>query len=66
VVNLRSARKKGNAVQILAFRHWNMLDSHALFTMADYTIFVMAMMEAQAKYPLEIGFYSEEWYKFII
>ena len=31
--------KKGNAVQILAFRDWNMLDRHAFFTMADYTIF---------------------------
>ena len=39
LVNLRSARKKGNAIQVLAFRVRNMLDRHALFTMADDTIF---------------------------
>ena len=60
LVNLRSARKKKE----MRFRYWLFATGICWIGMPYLQwliipFFVMAMMEAQAKYPLEIGFYSE-------
>jgi len=59
-VNLRSARKKKE----MRFRYWLFATGICWIGMPYLQwliipFFVMTMMEAQAKYPLEIGFYSE-------
>jgi hypothetical protein len=60
LANLRSARKKKE----MRFRYWLFATGICWIGMPYLQwlvipFFVMAMMEAQAKYPLEIGFYSE-------
>jgi hypothetical protein len=60
LVNLRSARKNKE----MRFRYWLFATGICWIGMPYLQwliipFFVMAMMEAQAKYPLEIGFYSE-------
>ena len=60
LANLRSARKKKE----MRFRYWLFATGICWIGMPFLQwliipFFVMAMMEAQAKYPLEIGFYSE-------
>jgi hypothetical protein len=60
LVNLRSARKKKE----MRFRYWLFATGICWIAMPYLQwliipFFVMAMMEAQAKYPLEIGFCSE-------
>ncbi len=60
LVNLQSARKKKE----MRFRYWLFVTGICWIGMPYLQwliipFFVMAMMEAQAKYPLEIGFYSE-------
>ncbi len=60
LVNLRSARKKKE----MRFRYWLFATGICWIGMPYLQwliipFFVLAMMEAQAKYPLEIGFYSE-------
>jgi hypothetical protein len=60
LANLRSARKKKE----MRFRYWLFATGICWIGMPylQWLIIpfcVMAMMEAQAKYPLEIGFYSE-------
>jgi hypothetical protein len=60
LMNLRSARKKKD----MRFRYWLFATGICWIGMPYLQwlilpFFVMAMMEAQAKYPLEIGFYSE-------
>jgi hypothetical protein len=60
LANLRSARKKRE----MRFRYWLFATGICWIGMPYLQwliipFFVMAMMEAQAKYPLEIGFYSE-------
>jgi hypothetical protein len=60
LVNLRAARKKKE----MRFRYWLFAVGICWIGMPYLQwliipFFVMAMMEAQAKYPLEIGFYSE-------
>jgi hypothetical protein len=60
IVNLRSARKKKE----MLFRYWLFASGICWIGMPYLQwmmipFFVMALMEAQAKYPLEIGFSSE-------
>jgi len=60
LANLRSARKKKE----MRFRYWLFATGICWIGMPYLQwliipFFAMAMMEAQAKYPLEIGFYSE-------
>jgi len=60
LANLRSARKKKE----MRFRYWLFATGICWIGMPYLKwliipFFAMAMMEAQAKYPLEIGFYSE-------
>ena len=60
LINLRSLRKKKE----MRFRYWLFATGICWIGMPYLQwliipFFVMAMMEAQAKYPLEIGFYSE-------
>jgi hypothetical protein len=60
LVNLRSARKKKE----MRFRYWLFATGICWIGMPYLQwliipFFFMAMMEAQAKYPLEIGFYTE-------
>jgi hypothetical protein len=60
LAKLRSARKKKE----MRFRYWLFATGICWIGMPYLQwliipFFVMAMMEAQAKYPLEIGFYSE-------
>src|ERR1700750_543729 len=60
IVNLRSARKKKD----MRFRYWLFATGICWIGMPYLQwllipFFILALMEAQAKYPLEIGFYSE-------
>jgi hypothetical protein len=60
LVNLRSARKKKD----MRFRFWLFASGICWIGMPYLQwlmipFFIMALLEAQAKYPLEIGFYSE-------
>jgi|SRR5579863_239855 len=60
LVNLRSAGKKKE----MRFRYWLFASGICWIGMPYLQwmiipFFVLALMEAQAKYPLEIGFYSE-------
>jgi len=60
LVNLRSGRKKKE----MRFRYWLFASGICWLGMPYMQwmiipFFILALMEAQAKYPLEIGFYSE-------
>ncbi len=60
LVNLRSARKKRKCGSDIGFSRLGICwIGMPYLQWLIIPFFVLAMMEAQAKYPLEIGFYSE-------